>query len=222
MAFSNKYKNTRSTLRRTRKLLVGTEGHTEVDYIDSHREQLRIPGQIVLIFKAKGTDPLSIVEDVKNRRDLRIQEKLFDPHMGDMAFAVFDVDEHCYNPATVARFNSAVQLADAEKIFVVSSNPCIENWLNLHYELNCANHTRVDARFKLKTRPTFLDYDKRIEKEMLKELFSNNQLAALNADEQFKRALSTNNGDFKEDLNPYTKVFKLIRIINQISEKYKS
>jgi hypothetical protein len=105
-------------------VIIAAEGKnkTEKTYFNefnSMQKQYRI-----ISARGNNTDPVKIVNDAIISS---IKEEL-DFGNGDRAFAVFDTD---YGKEEVIR--KSLQLAHANNIEVILSNPCFEVWLLLHF-----------------------------------------------------------------------------------------
>ena len=207
--------------RRSRKLLISTEGYTERDLLDDYRIRLRIPEQIIRIQNSPATDPLSIVNDLVADVEKRKRDKTFVPYMGDWALAVFDVDEHLHNTAMRTRFLEAIQTAQRQSITLITSNPCVENWLNLHYAINYANHDRHVAIADLRLKTIFKDYAKRLESNMLDDLFLRTEKSRKNAFDQHKTSSLHSAKKHSEEINPHTRLHQVLTLIDSIARKYK-
>lgn len=213
-------KKEKVTLRRSRKLIISVEGFTELDYIDLYRIQFRIPEGVISVFKSEGTDPLTIINKLVDHVKHLKKNKMFDPNQGDLAFAVFDVDEHRQNKIAIERFDNALFLANQNNIIIISSNPCIENWLHLHFDEMYTHHDRVAARRRLKMHPLLGSYDKRIDEKFFNLFFAEIGRAVNHANSQYERTVHNNSAEFRYDLNPYTKIQDLVTEINLISKKF--
>jgi hypothetical protein len=106
-------------------VLVACEGRkTEPNYIKGLRLAYGLSSVNVRVLEPPGQDPLSIVRFAIEELD-RDQEY-------DRAYCVFDRDGH-------ANFDAAVRLAReskysiANKLFAITSIPCFELWVLLHY-----------------------------------------------------------------------------------------
>lgn len=112
-------------------LKVFTEGKkTEVDYIKHWQRMFR--HRITVIVGDKKKDhgvPLTLVNNaVKEKKGYSRQSKFTDPTNSTEYWCVFDVDTH-------PNLRQAVQKAEANGIRVAVSNPCIELWFLLHFQV---------------------------------------------------------------------------------------
>ncbi|MFF0635165.1 RloB family protein [Nocardia sp. NPDC004151] len=112
-------------------MLIVTEGHTEVDYIERLIQHMRATGVSVCSVKSVGLgrDPMRVLEAVKFR--MKSSDAKF-----DFGWAVVDVDRHERLPQCIA---------EAKKhgnIDVAISNPCFEVWLLWHFREHVSH---VDA-----------------------------------------------------------------------------
>ena len=130
-----------------KKILIACEGEkTERIYFNAIRQDLRLPPEQVDVLHYDGTDPLGIVNAVVEARKKKKGEKNWDK--ADLAWAVFDGDEHIANDPT--RWHKAIQKAKSQKIHLAITNPSIEFWYLIHFQDHYANITRDKAKEFLK------------------------------------------------------------------------
>ena len=130
-----------------RKIIIACEGEkTEHGYFEAIRQSLRLSTVKVRVVKPPGSDPLSVVRAAIEGRDMIKMDHRW--VKGDMAWAVFDGDEHIANNPT--NWYEALQIADSQGIFLAVSNPCFEFWYLLHFQDQWADITRQKARDLLK------------------------------------------------------------------------
>lgn len=129
----------RGTRQTAKRCLIVCEGSkTEPNYFNGLRRTLRCSTiQITVAKGLRGTDPLSVVREAKERF-LREREDPF-----DAVFCVFDRDSH-------ATYGSALtQIKDLRRskkpFYAIYSNPCFEFWVLLHFELSFRPFLREGA-----------------------------------------------------------------------------
>ena len=109
-------------------VLIVCEGlKTEPYYFSELRKHLRLSNaNIVIADKKTGTDPLSVVnfaiEEYKKEKDL--------PY--DRVYCVFDKDKHTSYAAALDKISNT-HLKRGAPIHAITSVPCFEIWLLLHY-----------------------------------------------------------------------------------------
>jgi len=130
-----------------KKILIACEGEkTERKYFNAIRQDLRLPPEQVDVLPHDGTDPLSIVNAVVEARKDKQREKNW--VKGDVAWAVFDGDEHIANDPI--RWHQAIQKAESQKINLAITNPSIEFWYLIHFQDHSAPIARDKAKEFLK------------------------------------------------------------------------
>ncbi len=116
--------------------LIFTEGDIEEIYFKQYRTyKLKSQNKIAIhIYNPEHTDPLGIVRDAlahKSRLNRREQEMFKD------IFCVFDLDRTATDESIKKNFEEAKVLANKNNIKTVTSYPCFELWLLLHFEKFC-------------------------------------------------------------------------------------
>ena len=138
-----------------RRILISCEGEeTEHKYFEDIRKSLRMEPNKIIVLEPEASDPLSVVRQVLDERDYRKQDKEWDED--DMAWAVFDGDEHKAN--NINNWQEALQLAQVNNIYLAVSNPSFEYWYLLHYQDQNSSLTRQQAVRLLKVH--LPDYEK--------------------------------------------------------------
>lgn len=108
------------------KVLIVCEGEkTEPYYFTDARNYHKI-NTLNIIIEGTGTDPLTLVQRAKQL--YQEQERLGDPY--DRVYCVFDKDEHTTYQQAVDLIKKA---SPKTRWFVVTSVPCFEYWLLLHF-----------------------------------------------------------------------------------------
>lgn len=130
-----------------KKILIACEGKkTEPKYFNAIRQDLRLPSEQVEVLSHEGTDPLGIVNAVVEARKKKKKEKTWEKE--DLAWAVFDGDEHIANDPT--NWHDAIQKAVSQKIHLAITNPNIEFWYLIHFRDHSASIERDKAKELLK------------------------------------------------------------------------
>jgi RloB-like protein len=117
------------------RVLIVCEGKkTEPYYFTGLRLHYRLSSANIKIMPANGTDPLSIVSFAEAR--------LSDY---DRAFCVFDRDGHQNYDAAVAKVAQSVE-GRSRKLVAVTSWPCFELWILLHFNYSAAPFNRAGRK----------------------------------------------------------------------------
>ncbi len=187
-----------------RRILISCEGEeTEYRYFEDIRKSLRMEPNKIIVLEPEASDPLSVVGQVLDERAYRKQEKAWDEN--DMAWAVFDGDEHRAN--NINNWREALQLAQVNDIHLAISNPSFEYWYLLHYQNQNSSLTRQQAMRLLKVH--IPDYEKSdvICREELQSLTK----VAIERARQVAHLAEGN--DLNAYSNPCTHVCELVEII---------
>ncbi len=111
-------------------LIVCEGGKSEPNYLARLREVRRLSNTNIRILPSEGTDPMSVVT---------FAESLAARDRYDRVFCVFDRDEH-------ATYNAAVQrVAGLPRFYAITSWPCFEIWILLHFVYSAAPRNRGGA-----------------------------------------------------------------------------
>ncbi len=130
-----------------KKILIACEGKkTESKYFNAIRTDLNLPKERINVVPHEHTDPLGIVQIVCNARENLKFEKRWGKE--DLAWAVFDGDEHIENNPT--NWHQAIQKAKSQNINLAITNPNIEFWYLIHFQDHFANIQRDKAEELLK------------------------------------------------------------------------
>ncbi len=124
-------------------ILIVTEGEkTEPSYLTALRDRLRLSSADVVVSKADGTDPVSVVnfaiENAAERKRRAKKSTIIVPY--DSVWAVFDTERYDTNP----KLKEAIMIAKGKKINLAISNPCFEYWILLHFEYTTAQFASCD------------------------------------------------------------------------------
>jgi hypothetical protein len=187
------------------RVLIACEGkRTEPGYLHGIRIAQRLSERQIEIVPHEGTDPVTIVRSVEERREALRRERRWDNRV-DTAWAVFDEDD--WQVQHPGQWNDALQRARARDIRLVISNPCFEVWYLLHFQDQTAALTRQAAVSRLKEH--LPDYEKStsLYPDPLRD---QTEAACARAGELAERALRDALGDFP---NPSTNVAELVRYL---------
>ena len=123
------------------RILIVSEGRkTEPQYFDEIRRWFRLPVRNVTALASElGTNPVQVVQYAKTLFEHGDLKKNIEPRSFERVFAVFDRDEHGgYFDALCQAKALDLKLKNDEKRRIhfkaISSVPCFELWLLLHYE----------------------------------------------------------------------------------------
>ena len=110
-------------------VLIVCEGtKTEPNYFNGMKNVFRLNSANVAVTNAPGTDPISVVQHT---------ESLMAADAYNRVFSVFDRDGHANFDAAVARI-AAHQRGKAGTWQAITSTPCFELWLSLHFAYSTA------------------------------------------------------------------------------------
>lgn len=137
-------------------ILIVTEGLTEANYLNEIRTQCRLSStNIVALPSSDGTEPIQVVDCALQLFLKGSPEKGVNPLVFDSVYILFDRDEHrTYHDALakIKALNGVHQNFEGELVSfnAISSVPCFEAWLLMHYQdVNAPLH-RKEALRKLK------------------------------------------------------------------------
>jgi len=126
-------------------LIVCEGAKTEPNYFGEMRTALRLASANIVVTGKGGTDPMSVVNNA-------IQRFKADP-VYDRVYCVFDQDTHTtYQAAlekiaaTPLRKNGSRRNADIARFEAITSVPCFEYWLLLHYAYTTKPYKQVGQR----------------------------------------------------------------------------
>ena len=147
---------------RNKRCLIVCEGtKTEPQYLSELLQDLGIRPHVVQIAPNKGVSPDRVVNHAESLYD----EDAVQGDAFDTVYCVFDRDKHPTFDATVRRIRD---LSAGQKPFVaITSNPCFEVWLLLHFRysdkpFHAAGQRSIGDQVvdELKTKPGFEQYGK--------------------------------------------------------------
>ena len=130
-----------------KKILIACEGkYTEPLYLKAIKQDLRLSTVKITILPHDGTDPLSVVNKVLDKRQEVKREGTWEKE--DLAWAVFDGDEHIQKDPN--NWHQAIQKAKKENIRLAITNPSIEFWYLIHFQEHSSNISQDKAKNHLK------------------------------------------------------------------------
>jgi hypothetical protein len=118
-------------------LIVCEGGKTERYYLSRLQQVYRLSSANIRITPADGTDPLTVVA---------FAEREFARDEYDRAVCVFDRDEHKNYAAALQR------IAKLPKFWAITSWPCFEIWVLLHFVYSAAPHDPASALLEVRKR----------------------------------------------------------------------
>lgn len=190
-------------------LLIITEGYTEQNYLNSLIEHLKIDRRKISInFHGPVKDADKNIETAKKK--LKSGDC-------DEAYCVFDRDNHASFPQAIKEIKQFNSLNN-KKIFEITSNPCFEYWILLHFKYTtrlfgesgssaCEDITK-DIDVELKKIKGNEEYIKTYD---FSKIIENFQKALENAKKANKESQKNNNEP------PYTKMDILVSRLYEIS-----
>ena len=130
-----------------KKILIACEGkYTEPLYLKAIKQDLRLSTVKITILPHDGTDPLSVVNKVLDKRQEVKREGTWEKE--DLAWAVFDGDEHIQKDPN--NWHQAIQKAKKENIRLAVTNPSIEFWYLIHFQERSSNISQDKTKNHLK------------------------------------------------------------------------
>ena len=126
-----------------KKILIACEvKYTEPLYLKAIKQDLRLSTVKITILPHDGTDPLSVVSKVLDKRQEVKREGTWEKE--DLAWAVFDGDEHIQKDPN--NWHQAIQKAKKENIRLAITNPSIEFWYLIHFQERSSNISQDKAK----------------------------------------------------------------------------
>ncbi|GBO55101.1 hypothetical protein APA_3151 [Pseudanabaena sp. lw0831] len=157
-----------------KKILIACEGkYTEPLYLKAIKQDLRLSTVKITILPHDGTDPLSVVNKVLDKRQDVKREGTWEKE--DLAWAVFDGDEHIQKDPN--NWYQAIQKAKKENVRLAVTNPSIEFWFLVHFQDYSANIAPDKAEKLLKKHIPNYDKSGCYYPELLNNARTNNAIA---------------------------------------------
>ena len=126
------------------RIYILTEGEaTEVEYFREACNRLGLPKELVIIKKARNTDPKGIVDELvaTKKENARLAKRGHDTLI-DQWWAVIDTEGRPHDLV------EAVQKARDNKVYLAISDPSFEFWLRLHFGYTTAPYDSVSKLIK--------------------------------------------------------------------------
>jgi hypothetical protein len=213
-----KSKNKPNTRDFKKRFLIVCEGEkTEPNYLKSLQQALRINETLVKIIHQKNNSPIGIFTHAKEAYEQSKNDG--DPY--DQVYCVFDRDMH-------ESFEEALnKIKSTENFEAITTNPCFEFWLLLHFKYTSAAYKQKDkksvgdqAKHELKQLPAFTNY-KKGQKDIYTLCKENLNIAITNARQlrkEMESSVSQKNNP-QIDANPWTNFDVLVEAIQNQSKK---
>ncbi|WP_439239066.1 RloB family protein [Lonepinella sp. BR2919] len=192
------------------RVLIICEGKkTEPLYFEGLKQEYQLHTANIKITSALGSDPISLINTAKKL----YTESKNEGNIFDKVYCVFDKDKH-------PNYDNAVNIIEKLKpnntFFAITSVPCFEYWLLLHFEMNTKSYSATGKKSIAdkviddlkKYIPDYEKNNKNIFALTKKDLL----IAISNAEKANKMAEETNTD------NPSTKVVDLVKYL--INLKY--
>lgn len=198
----NEYRRCSRITNRT--ILIGTEGKNKTESIYFRQFNDRQKNYRIVVANGNSIDPVRMVEDVVNT----MKKMDINPDYDDKIFCIFDTDEFFEKDVQIAK---AIELARKNKIEVITSNPCFEDWFLCHFVYTTRHLTNVSVIQELKK--YIPNYEKNLNVySQLKELTETAIIHAKRQCEYHKALYRLVN---KVESNPCTEVYKIIEELNK-------
>lgn len=196
--------------------LIICEGEkTEPQYFNEILQAHRIPSQRVKIERRNSSSPAAIVEQALLIQSSEAAQG--DPY--DKIYCVFDRDLHTTFDAAIDRINAVQETGTP--IVAITSTPCFEFWMLLHFEYTDAPFQRTASKSigdqavsKLRKKPGFEKYTKG-QTGIYKILIDLTPKAVKHAARIRKNSASRS----QIDANPWTNVDILVAALQELSKK---
>ncbi|MGN0915035.1 MAG: RloB family protein [Succinivibrio sp.] len=156
------------------------------------------------------TDPINMVKDLKKFMGLNG----FNEEFGDKAFCLIDAD---FIPTKNSKIAEADETAKNNKIELIVSAPCFEIWFLFHY---CNTSRSFSSYAQLeKLLLGYIDNYKKNTPGLYRQLESKLDTAMINAEMQENQLLQQNLKLHTVEFTPSTEVYKIIKVIKQITNR---
>ncbi|MCP8899268.1 RloB family protein [Gilvimarinus xylanilyticus] len=190
------------------KVLIVCEGEkTEPHYFNGVKDYYGLNGANVEITGECGSDPLSVVSHAKQR--YREERDAGDPF--DKVFCVFDKDAH---PNYQGALNQIKQFTPKGALQAVTSVPCFEYWLLLHFGPNTRPYANLPGNSAgaqvLKQLQNYMPAYTKGTRGVFAELIDQLPFAIANAERALRQA-EGNNTD-----NPSTHIHTLVQYLQTL------
>lgn len=205
------YRRKKSIREQYARVLIVTEGEkTEPQYFDGLKDFYGLSGANIEICGECGSDPQSIFKFAQKR--YKEERDFGDPF--DRVYCVFDKDGHTtYTQA----LDSIKRATPKETFFAITSVPCFEYWLLLHFKYTTRPYENTQNKSAAgqvlsELKKEIYDYDKGKCAEIFRALSDKLGTALYNA-ERAQAEAKDNNTD-----NPSTDIHLLVDYLMQIKK----
>lgn len=187
-----------------RVILVSYEGKNKTEKIYFNNFCNRENDFVIQIVPGNETDPVNLVKQTIQKKN----ELGLDLDADDRAFCIFDTDTKMQKEKQIIE---AINLASKYNIKIVTSCPCFEVWLLLHYEYTTGYLDNDSVISKLRKHNDKYEKNYNIYPEI--KTYVNTAIA--NAKKLEKYQLENNREKNSVEANPHTNVYEIIEDINK-------
>ncbi|MBQ7790583.1 MAG: RloB domain-containing protein [Bacilli bacterium] len=187
-----------------RVILVSYEGKNKTEKIYFNNFCNRENDFIIQIVPGNETDPVNLVKQTIQKKN----EIGLDLDADDRAFCIFDTDTKIQKEKQIIE---AINLASKHNIKIVTSCPCFEVWLLLHYEYTTGYIDNESVISKLRKHNDKYEKNYNIYPEI--KTYVNTAIA--NAKKLEKYQLENDREKNSVEANPHTNVYEIIEDINK-------
>ncbi len=200
----------RKERKRNKLVLFAAEGHNATETL--YLRDLISDTDGLTLKKAYGneTDPVGMVENL-----IASKETFgFDPDYGDLAFCFIDLD--C-NKGKEQQIRDAAELAAANSIHLIVSNPCFELWYICHFTSSPKNYT--DSKDLLKDMSKYIKGYSKSKEGIYATTKDKIETAIKNAKNLEKRAIENGYAIHTADFSPTTEAYRIFLLIKEASRR---
>lgn len=187
-----------------RVILVSYEGKNKTEKIYFNNFCNRENDFIIQIVPGNETDPVNLVKQTIQKKN----ELGLDLDADDRAFCIFDTDTKMPKEKQIIE---AINLASRYNIKIVTSCPCFEMWLLLHYEYTTGYLDNDSVISKLRKHND--KYEKNY--NIYPEIKTYINTAIENAKKLEKFQLENDREKNSVEANPHTNIYEIIEDINK-------
>lgn len=187
-----------------RVILVSYEGKNKTEKIYFNNFCNRENDFIIQIVPGNETDPVNLVKQTIQKKN----ELGLDLDADDRAFCIFDTDTKMQKEKQIIE---AINIASKYNIKIVTSCPCFEVWLLLHYEYTTGYLDNDSVISKLRKHNDKYEKNYNIYPEI--KTYVNTAIA--NAKKLEKYQLENEREKNSVEANPHTNVYEIIEDINK-------
>lgn len=187
-----------------RVILVSYEGKNKTEKIYFNNFCNRENDFIIQIVPGNETDPVNLVKQTIQKKN----ELGLDLDADDRAFCIFDTDTKMQKEKQIIE---AINLASRYNIKIVTSCPCFEMWLLLHYEYTTGYLDNDSVISKLRKHND--KYEKNY--NIYPEIKTYINTAIENAKKLEKFQLENDREKNSVEANPHTNIYEIIEDINK-------